>query len=209
MYRLMKGSNPERIVSSLIEIQRLYHRGEIAISDVLRHNNESNWRLVGDVLGESLLGPGSRARSRRSPIPLPPRISWRFALFLGCVTGGIGLGFVGLLQGFWSRKIQPRMMPVLWPLCAIVVPTAHLIWALNLLRSQHTPLVVALAHIVAGFITADLAGVWLASFGSLSVRAVLLRRFRTKGFSMSFLLTSVLGPVYVAYKSEELRRLHE
>jgi hypothetical protein len=209
MYRLMKGTNPERTVLSLIEVQRLYNRGEIAISDVLRRENEQRWRLVGDVLGESLLGSGSRARSRRSHIPLPPRVSWGFVLFLGCVSGGIGLGFVGLLQGVWSRKIQPRIMTVVWPVCAIVLPTGHFIWALNLLRNQHTPLLVALVHIVVGFFTADLAGVWLASFGSMSVRTALLGRFRDKGFTMSFLMTALFGPVYVAYKSEELRKLHE
>jgi len=209
MYRVMTGNGVQLTALSLIEIQRLYNRGQIAISDVLRRDTEQGWRLVGDVLGESLLGSASRARTRRSTIPHPPLISWGAVLLIGCLAGGLGLGFVGLLQGVWSRKIHPRIMPVVWPVCAIVLPTAHFIWALSLMRHEHPPLLTALLHIGVGVITGDIAGMCLASFGSTSIRKTLLCGFGDKGFSMSFFLTALLGPVYVAYKAEELRKLHE
>ena len=205
----MDGNNTQRTVLSLIEIQRLYNRGQIAITDILRKENELKWCTVGDVLGESLLGSGSRARTRRPSIPMPPLISWGMVLLIGCIAGGLGLGFVGIMQGMWARKIRPCVMPVVCPVCAIVLPAAHMVWSFHLLRHEHPPLFTALIHIIVGVITADIAALWLASFGSLSIRKVLISRFGSKGFTMSFLLTGMLGPVYVAYKSEELRKLHE
>jgi hypothetical protein len=202
-YRVTTNSGQEFGNLTLHKLGKLVQEGTVSPSDAVHGLGAGSVPIRADILlGEAL---------PESPSPSDlPAISWISTMAAGALSGGYLLNISALRLGIWSQRFAPKVSPILLPLIGLVLPPAHLIYALMLIwTGEKHHVVVGLVHLVVGFFAVEAIGLLCVMISSLIIRRTLLNTFaRETGLRINVWLTLLFSSIYLAYKTGEIRAMY-
>jgi hypothetical protein len=169
----------------------------------------------------------SESRQDRAPVPVgvlagrarvphparldPPDLDWLKVMVFGILSGGYLLNVPALIYGIWSWRVKPKLAVLILPATGLILPPAHLLYAIALIRTgEQSHVVSGLAHLIVGFFAVEAISLMCAIASSLMLRRTLLSALREEsGLRMNLGLTILLSSAYICYKGRELRHMYK
>lgn len=202
-YRLMSGDGDRFGDLTLYRLSELAREGKISLNDTVCGLGAGRAPTTVEVLlcGVKSVSPGRF---------VPPALSWISTMVAGALSGGYLLNVSALRLGIWSCRVMPKSSAILVPAIGLVLPPAHLIYALFLIWSgEKHHVFYGLLHLVIGFFAIEAITVLCAAISSLIIRRTLLTALGPKtGIRINIWLTLLLNMTYLTFKTNEIRAMY-
>jgi hypothetical protein len=202
-YRLTSADGARFGDLTLYKLGQLVREGKISLHETICRSGAGSSAIT----VETLLGGIRPVDSRRIE---PPRLSWVSAMVAGSLSGGYLLNVPALRLGIWSCRLMPKISAIVLPLIGLVLPPAHLIYALMLIwGGEKHHVLYGLLHLGVGFFAAEAISLLCAGISSLIIRQTLLDSLgHESGLQINLWLTLLLNSIYLTYKISELRAMY-
>jgi hypothetical protein len=202
-YRLMSSEGDRFGDLTLYRLGQLAREGKISLGETVCGLGAG----FSPTTVETLLGGIRPVGPKRFD---PPQLSWISTMVAGALSGGYLLNVPTLRLGIWSCRLVPKISAILLPLIGLVLPPAHLIYALMLIwAGEKHHVFYGLLHLVIGFFAVEAIALLCAAISSLIIRQTLLTALgRKTGLRINLWLTLLLNAIYLTYKTTEIRAMY-